>query len=72
MIVDCVCLPFCVFSTKNKHLTVHTQHTSYSFSVFVLFYCLVVYFVVVCFVFVLFLAVHVFLLHLSLVKLRMH
>ena len=23
MIVDCVCLPLCVFSTKTKHVTVH-------------------------------------------------
>ena len=33
MIVDCVCLPLCVFSTKNKHVTIrsvqHTAHISY-------------------------------------------
>ena len=64
MIVDCVCLPLCVFSTKNKYVEFNTQHTSLtSLSSSVCFVLLSV--VVFCLYFLLFILVH-----LPLVKLR--
>ena len=42
MIVDCVCLPLCVFSTKNKHVTTLSSTHSIHLILFPCLFCFIV------------------------------